>query len=230
MKFKYLIVACSLLLLFSACNNVKIYKVDDEVSKEIKLNQEFDKISNVSSADIEFVQSQDGKFKVELRAPKNMPDYLTINVIDGKLNIATDDNNKAMTFDNATIIIMAPSVKRIDMLGSGDLNIQHLDEESLTIETKGSGDLSINYLNVDNLSLSTFGSGDINVNEANSKVIKISTLGSGDISLSRINAEEVSATSLGSGDINLRGTTNQFISDSRGIGEINYNGLEIKNK
>lgn len=119
------------------------------------------------------------------------------------------------TVDAATVEALATS-------GSGTVEADAVQGESLKLAVAGSGDIHATNVKVASLQASVAGSGDISAT-GSTAVLKVSIAGSGDVDTRGVEAEEVKVSIAGSGDAKV--TANASLSVSiAGSGDVRYRG------
>ena len=163
-----------------------------------------------------------------VRVDENLFDYIDIAVKDGELVLRQPKpkGGKYINF-NATefvIDITGPSVDKITLAGSGDLNIlSPIHEQSLEVSIAGSGNVAFKEgIDINHLELSVAGSGDIRIDKGTIRKLEAEIAGSGDI-VSHAETQKAETTVMGSGDItaNVTGMMEYMIV---GSGNIYYYG------
>lgn len=237
----------STLSMFSSFKTIKASK--HYVSKSVSL-KDFSALETVGSFDVEY--KHDDRPHAELYMPDNVISYLDIVVRDNKLRLAMKDNiNVLWGNDNkARIIVYAPSVNELSLIGSGNLAVNEtLQGNQLTFRLMGSGDFDIRNLKANTVDarlsgsgdfdilsmevakdagLSVMGSGDLDINSLKSEKLSLSTMGSGDLNVANISADRVSASVTGSSDMRLKGIANVASFAVTGSGDLDAGQLKVK--
>jgi hypothetical protein len=97
----------------------------------------------------------------------------------------------------------------VELIGSGDISLSHLDALEASVTLVGSGDISLGLHRARKTQLSLKGSGDINADF-------------------REDCEAVECELRGSGDISLKGTVRKFNQHKSGSGDIDFERLAVK--
>lgn len=187
---------------------------------------EFSGIQHDGSMDLFFIQSE-GEPKVFIETASNLIDSLAVEVveIDGERILRISYTCRTQNAFNEVAHISAPSLRRVDLRGSGDLQFNGTFQgDSLTIDTRGSGDVLIGRMELaGDLLVESVGSGDVEADYLQTGSLVLSSRGSGDIKV-KGSGGKISATSNGSGDIEAErfvareeGAFSQF-----GSGKITY--------
>lgn len=193
-----------------------------------KLDSNAKSFSKVSlSGPFNVIYNKDNACSVNIKAPEDILEHITIYVKDDTLYI--EPLNSFTTNRNIVINITAPYIKdicingsgmfeaksEINLLsnncnmallirGSGDIILKRVYAKNLTAEIKGSGDISMKFVEVKrNTDLSIAGSGDISINTLYTHSVSGNVAGSGDITVVTIFAENIQQQISGSGNINF---------------------------
>lgn len=108
--------------------------------------------------------------------------------------------------DEPTVHITAAQLKSLRMNGSGDVELNRVQGDVLTIADSGSGDLAA--------------SGAV-------RQLSVSNGGSGDLDLRDLAAADVKLDMNGSGDVHLAGLTNSLSAEVNGSGDLSADGLRV---
>ena len=138
--------------------------------------------------------------------------------------------------DDVTIYVSSPDLIGVRLNGSGDfVSKNQLDTDEMNIvlrgsgELVGSGDVSIDHLDAKTSTAVLVGSGDINITEANVIDTDLSVRGSGDIVVNFLEGCQSAVAKVnGSGDITLEGTLHHYDAHKSGSGDINTGNLTVR--
>ena len=120
------------------------------------------------------------------------------------------------------VVVDVASLRRLAILGSGDVNGSGLRTDRLEVRIGGSGDAQLSDLQASELDLKVSGSGDITVSGRADR-LGASIAGSGDIDAAALEAKDVSVRIAGSGDAHVRATATLDVSIA-GSGDVTYSG------
>lgn len=101
------------------------------------------------------------------------------------------------------INIVMPNIEAMQINGSGDAEIEGVDNASLDLSINGSGDLFVNGKS-EELDININGSGNISMGEAMGKNVEISINGSGDVELDGGTCQSLDINIHGSGDVEAK--------------------------
>ena len=182
----------------------------------------FDGISVALPTTVNYTVSD--AYSCVVRVDENLLEYLDIKVKDddlflGRLKEHNNTNLKAKEF---VIEVTAPSLKEINLAGSGTFNALSLMEgEQLEVNLAGSGDVSFKEkVAVGKLEMSVAGSGDIDCVELVADKLECNIAGSGDLKITSGTVLEAEAGVVGSGDIVLYCDIENLEADIAGSGDI----------
>ena len=139
------------------------------------------------------------------------------------------DFDPAFSFSQVKIFVTSPTIKQIDLTGSGSMTVKDAVTASrLDIDITGTGNmsftgtLSCNFLDVD-----ITGSG--NLDFANVKADKIETdvTGVGNVNYSSVNAGNIGSNITGAGNITIAGDAENHIKNVTGVGNIDDTNLKV---
>lgn len=219
------------------------------VSRAISL-KDFNALETIGSFNVEYKHGNHPH--AELYMPDNVLQYVGAEVNGKKLRLSLKNNVNVRWGNNskAKIVVYAPSVNDLSLVGSGTLAVNEpLRGDKITLRLTGSGDFAIRTLKVNTVeadlsgsgdfniltmnvskdaSLSVSGSGDFDVANLKVKDLTLSTTGSGDMNVASISADHLDAAVTGSSDMNLKGVANTASYSVTGSGDINAGRLRVK--
>lgn len=222
-NFKLLVTMLLLVGLFCSCNAVgeTIKPSKNLITRDYKV-KEFNQIDASTVGDIYYTQSTDGKTSVQIYGPDNFINLVQVAVKNGTLLLTMEKHNKVKN-GKLKITISSPDLNRIDFKGVGDINIENsFKTAKLNIACKGVGDIKINDLTCDMLTVSSMGVGDVELKGKAQSAI-LSSKGVGDIDAEELETARVEASSKGVGDISCY-ATESLKASVKGVGSIKYKG------
>jgi hypothetical protein len=164
----------------------------------------FDRIDVNGSVDIDVVPGHAGTVRVS--AGEHVIDHVVTASSDGVLSITIRDRGIVVgpdPYDDASVQVSADALNALQVHGSGDLHVNHVDMPALAIQISGSGDVEAAGT-VDRLTTSIEGSGNVNLADLEARTATVSIEGSGD---AKVNvAERLDVTVRGSGDVSYLGS------------------------
>lgn len=138
--------------------------------------------------------------------------------------------------------IVMPNIEEMQINGSGDAEIEGVDNAKLELNINGSGDMVVSG-KTEELDISINGSGDITMDEVDGKDVEISINGSGDVILGGGSCQSLEIDIHGSGDVEAKDmkckdvdvdvsgsgdsevyASNSLTFDSHGSGEVDVYG------
>lgn len=223
-----IITAFATVAIFTSCRVEAVRNSGKQQTKEFKVAP-FTEICNVSAADITFMPSD--SIKVKVTAPEEVIGSMRISVKDGILTIEEkrarhDDKHVYLYRSNdssgASIIIQAPSLGGVKLIGSGDfMSKGKFYGKDFNISTIGSGDIEFDTLVCNGtMEIASVGSGDVSGVINNANELSINTSGSGDVRVGISNVGSVKGVSNGSGDIIVKGKPQKSELNSNGSGHV----------
>ena len=205
----------------------KITPSRNYISKAFDING-FTAIRSNSIIDVEYTQST-GYSKIEVTAPENLMQYVSISKSGSTLNIDCEKfstNNFSGNF-HITAKVTAPAVTGFTLNGTGDIKFMNAlnTKNDITITSNGTGDVEGPTVICSRLSASSNGTGDIDISSVESKYAHLSLVGTGDIDIISLRASDAKIRLLGTGDIELKTlSTTSLDASLSGTGDIDING------
>ncbi|MBT5766186.1 DUF2807 domain-containing protein [Emcibacteraceae bacterium] len=122
-------------------------------------------------------------------------DTLKIKHKKGRFNYDSDQDME--------VFIVMPNIESMQINGSGDADIEGVDNSSLALNVNGSGDIFVKGQS-EELDISINGSGNISMGEVMGKDVEISINGSGDVELDGGTCQSLEIDIHGSGDVEAK--------------------------
>ncbi len=185
-----------------------------ETTTETRSVDAFDTIALSGPVDVDAKIGPDVSVEVEA-SPKVIGDIETV-VEGGALHVRLKRGVHVNT-GRMIVRVTAPSLEGISVSGSGDAQVEGLDEDAFSIAVSGSGDVEASG-EAESVAVSVSGSGDIGARALESENATVKLRGSGDISLTA--TETATGSVAGSGDVSVHGGATCTISVS-GSGDVN---------
>lgn len=186
-----------------------------------------------------------GSEKVEVEGDDNLVALIRTEVKDGILIV--DAKEEFTSRKGLLVRAVIPSLKRIELTGSGDAQVQGVDAKEFQAELTGSGDLhfrgtasefrlgitgsgdcELRGLKSQNLEVRISGSGDVRL-DGTAEKLQILISGSGDVNAADLNAKVAVVHVMGSGDVVVR-ASDDLDAEVMGSGDISYIGTPAKIK
>lgn len=188
------------LLLTSCIKDMICINGNGIIETESRNTSSFNQIENSTVANVIYRQSDE--VTITVVAESNLLGHIVTENINGNLKVRTDSWNTCLDYNERPVItVTSPSLKNIELSGSGNLIADIMSENSLIIKLSGSGKVVAESLSCIDLSVINSGSGDIEISEAFCQDADLNLSGSGDLDISGTSDKGHFRIS-GSGDIN----------------------------
>lgn len=184
---------------------------------------EFNKLNITTVGNVFYTQSKDGKTSVEIYGPDNIIDLIDASITDNTLVLSMQHKNKVRNVKKMKIMITTPELNGITFNGVGNVNIDEgLTTSILSVNQHGVGDVNINSLVCEEVTVSSTGVGNTKVN-GTAKMASLSARGVGNIEAEDLEADKVTASSQGVGNISCY-AKESIAASATGVGNIRYKG------
>lgn len=152
----------------------------------------------------------------------NLQPLIETKVEDGTLRIRLAKNNLRIDSRNTKIIVMARTLDKLSIGGSGNVSADKLRGEKLSIDVGGSGSVSIGQMDSESVSIALGGSGNLKA-AGNTERLQVSIGGSGKVYVGQLQSRDAVVSIGGSGQATVwaKKTLNLSVA---GSGDINYYG------
>lgn len=186
-----------------------------------------------------------GSQKVEVEGDDNLIALVRTEVKDGTLVV--DAKEEFSSRKGLLVRAVIPSLKRIELTGSGDAQVQGVEAKEFDAEITGSGDLhfrgtasefrlriagsgdcALKGLKSQSVDVRISGSGDV-ILDGTAEKLQILVSGSGDVDAADLSAKVAKVNVMGSGDIVVR-ASDDLDAEVMGSGDISYIGTPAKIK
>lgn len=146
---------------------------------------------------------------------------IQINYGGGNVQIINGNGNVQIGYelDRVVVGLSLPCLLEASVVGSADLTLLDIKQESISLTVKGSGDIKASG-EVSVLRCLVKGSGDVRAKRLKADKASLKVLGSGDIRVCVLN--EVSAHVSGSGDIKVYGNPSKRDASNAGSGRVKF--------
>lgn len=177
------------------------------------------------SEDFDVVYCQDSVPSVIIEGNENVVAYHHVEVVNGVLvDHKTDDAPNNMP--TVRLVVASPMLKSISVTGAGDIDIKdYVAVDDLNLELSGSGDIDIEHVECTSLKAVVSGSGDIKIDNAVcSGNADFGLTGSGDLNV-EVSCNNVDIEVTGSGDADLNVKCNVVNASATGTGNLKLEGV-----
>lgn len=218
----------------SHAQNPSIVASGKYIEKNITLSP-FDKIQISGSCDVEYVQTANRQPRAQILGSNNLVGLVTCTVSNHTLTVQFKKRANINFGKNGrlTVKVYSPSLKSVDLKGSGDINLNQFRGDALNIRTQSSGDLFANEVICGgSLSVTSLASGEIKIKKSiRAKTATFNLSGSGDLTASGIFADVATATLSGSGDLAITGKSKipNIILKLSGSGDSEFSNITAGN-
>lgn len=183
-----------------------------------------DALTVAFSGNVRYVQGD--KAEVTLTGPQSVVERVRIE--NGRIDLADGDQDVYIRWgggrvrgwdavDQLQITVVAPSVTRFSLDGSGDLDIRDYDQPRIDIDLSGSGEIMAEG-RTESVEIDINGSGDVELDRLETRDAQVSISGSGDATVAPSGRAVVAIS--GSGDVTLTRRPQSVDSRISGSGEV----------
>jgi lipopolysaccharide export system protein LptA len=172
----------------------------------------------------------DSVYSIEIQAQQNILDVIESPVEGGVLVLKIQDHTVLGKHDPIRIYIHAPSIKGLDVSGSGNISAgEVMHQPDLNYNISGSGNINVAEVKSKQLYGRISGSGNITGSSGTSDYATLTISGSGNLNFQDVMADTVYVTISGSGDVTAYAVKYLDVTIS-GSGNVRYNGNPIINQ
>lgn len=229
MKKNYLISLSTLIILsmmLSACQIIPFINVVRGSGNVITEARSVSGFNNVRlNGAGRLVITQGSEESLQIQAEDNIMEQLVSNVTDDTLVLGYQEQNWLNTILPSRIITYTLSVINLSDLtinGAGDIEIDALQSEMVSLALNGAGQIVINNLTADSLTVNITGTGMINISgQATSQSVKIEGAGNYQAGDLQTTSSEIEINGLGNSTVWATNTLNVTI---KGGGSVGYFG------
>jgi hypothetical protein len=179
----------------------------------------FTGVSSYIAGDVEWKAGE--KYSVQISAPSDILPYLTTEVNGDIMEIKTSERVRYQS--KVKIVVTSPELRLIAMHGSGNfMASSSINRNSLKIDLAGSGQIEIQNMDVEDLKATLSGSGNIDLG-GRAKQADLELAGSGNLDAGNLKSESADIGISGSGNASC-GVEKSLNADISGSGNIRYRG------
>ena len=152
--------SCNVDKVINIGNGLKISPSSTIVKNEYK-QKEFDKLEVDVVANVKFIQSKEGDFRVVLSCPDNYVELFKFEVNNRELKVTFVKDNVNIEAKNVDVTVYSPTLRRLDNSGVASVEVDKLVADELAVENSGVGSLYLSGLTVGHLEADCSGVGSI---------------------------------------------------------------------
>lgn len=206
-------------LTLTACN-VGLIKGSGDLITETRQVSNFDRIALSGSGEV--IVTQGGSESLTIETDDNVMKRVKAEVKNGILTLGFEEGVNLISPSRLIFTVGVDDLTSLTISGSGDVESDRIETDSLDVAVSGSGDVQIADLTVSEVKVEISGSGEVNLDgEAATQDVLIS--GSGQYLAGDVCSESVKVSISGSGDATVCATAT-LDSTISGSGSVNYYG------
>lgn len=219
-RFGTLSLSLALLVPILAACGSSIFGVrgSGDVTTESREVSGFDEIALRGSGTV--IVDVDGTESLTIEAEDNLLQYLTTEVVGGRLEL--EANRSISPTEDIVYTISAVSLEGLDVSGSGRINVSGVSGDRLDVNVSGSGSIDAPDLDVGSVSVDISGSGSVRIVGA-ADDLDLSISGSGEYEGAELVTASADVRVSGSGDAVVN-VTDQLDASVSGSGNVEYLG------
>jgi hypothetical protein len=226
MKIKPALLFLISVFAFTACVNSQSTSGGNSATQSQTRN-----VSNFTAVSLEIpaeVSLSQGDFHVEINTSPAMLEKIKTEVHGEELEIKFDNRMHTHVDEPISIHITMPSVTKLEVNGSGSIVSQsNFSGDHMRLEVNGSGKMNLQSFIVNELKAEINGSGQIVNLSGSASAARFEINGSGKIDAENFSGKNVDAEVTGSGKISLN-ATDVLNAGITGSGDIRYKGTPSK--
>lgn len=201
--------------------NFNTIKGNGIIKEEIRKVESYQSININGSADVILTDELQGEIRIV--AEENIIPIILTEVNKNGLSISAKPKTNFSTKRKVVVYVPAQGVNTLNIRGSGDIKYDgELNVSQLKLNLIGSGDIELKNVITEKVEINLRGSGDIDLG-GKTKQITANLQGSGDISAFDLIAENAEVSVQGSGDVDVT-ATQSFEGKVSGSGNIKVKG------
>lgn len=208
----------------------------------------FSVVKSISFVDVVIIR--DSSRKLVVTADENIIKHIFTEVDQGVLTISMENHT---SFINTKILVEVhtPHLAGVVNIGTGDMTIKSLEEETFSLHNKGTGNVSsssllvkkglvvknsgtgevvISYSTRGDVTIASNGTGDIVMTalKENTERITVLNTGTGDVILKKLSVGNLQARNQGTGDLIFSGKADNMTLENKSVGNIQAEKLTVK--
>ena len=227
---KSVILALVCMVVLASCNVEKVVNIGSGlkikpsstlVKKEYK-QKEFDELEVDVVANVKYIQSKNGDFRVVLSCPDNYVELFKFEVSNRELSVEFARENVNIDAKNVDVTVYSPTLRRLDNRGVASVEADKLVADELSVENSGVGTLYLSGLAIGHLEADCSGVGSIELKGVADRA-ELDCSGVGSIKGDGLKAKSVKADVSGVGGIRCY-ASERIDGRVSGVGSLKYGG------
>lgn len=217
-----LVIALSTL---SSCIEGIIIEGNGEITEESRQLPDFNQIYSAGSFNIFY--SYDDSTSVRIECESNLLPYIETAVFNKKLDIQFASHVSVSPYKDINIYVTSPSIEKIHLAGSGNVEADSLTGQEVVLMVSGSGNIYSNFYG-QYLESTISGSGKMEI-YSDSDTLETAVSGSGSIEIEAPSCLFTQVNISGSGKTELTGSSKNAEFKIVGSGKIKAYGFPVEN-
>lgn len=223
---------CLVLLVPAAACGRNIIPSKNYVTKQVNV-ESFTAISTSSSIDVVYTQTS-GNRHVEIYAPDNVIEYISVKVEGGVLKVGFQSFQNNLSINGRhkkEVRVSAPAVNSLKASSSGNIIIKNGLKTSgkVTIKATSSGDVTGGAISCEDFTAIANSSGNVVLKKVSCTNFAADANSSGDVSIQNLEAANVTADADSSGDVILKGNCENASYRADSSGDIKAKDMKAVN-
>lgn len=199
-KLKMMAAVGALSLAMLACGvNINMGEVaQGSLASEDRAVSGFDEVKLQGSGTLEI--TQDGSEGLRVEASEDVLQYIETKVVGDELTIGFKPGMPVMNTGPIYFYLSVDDLERVQVSGSGNVNMESLKTENLELVVSGSGNMNLRDVKAKKLDLNISGSGNLEL-AGEVEQMRIDVSGSGNCRLGDLHSQTAVVKVSGSGDV-----------------------------
>lgn len=201
-----------------ACSSATFIEPSNKMQSQSYNYANFDEIKVSSTFEVQYQQSADNSWSVEISAPDNIMPYVVVKQHEDGISLSLKDGISARKNYNLKAKIVAPSLEEIDLSGAASFVADNVNNAGRGIELNGSGASSflIKTIVASEVEVDLSGASKLQVSNIDTRELDIDASGASDATIAG-KAQKVEFQASGASSINAKSLKAQ-------VGELKASG------
>lgn len=188
----------------------------------------FNKLEVASIFEVVYEQASDNSYRVEVSAPDNLMQYVSVQVRREKLYLTFDRHISINGKSDIKVVVKSPVLKDVELEGASSFKASKINIPGVKFELEASSasTVKIDNLKAINVEIEASGASNIEVGKIEATQTEVEAKGASDVKLKNVSGNSLTAQASGASKIIVSGNVSQAALRASGASDVTASGLK----